>query len=233
MVELPPGSRALPLEHCRSPSWGQSTRTNPSESVLSPEQRRLAETPRVCWGRTLPGSPMAPPGPFEHRRLHRSSTPAAPGPPSRIVHPDGSRCPLPSRDAGWQGATAPGEIESTCHQCSLKHYPGPTEVCPRSKCPFGHHRQASSPQSTDRQAPLPLPFPEAGSVRGRTPPHTRSQGHPSDRTCLWDRRTTPHAHALSYTHRPQFSLTRVRKGSPARKSPGVAGFIWENLKMGG
>lgn len=117
----------MPLEHCRSPSWGQSARTEPGESVPSPEQRRLAETPRVCWGRTLPGSPMVPPGPFERRRHHRSSTPPGRAPAPGVVYPDRSGCPLQSRDADWQGATAPGEIESAGHQCSLKHYPGPSD----------------------------------------------------------------------------------------------------------
>jgi hypothetical protein len=147
----------------------------------------------VCWGRALPGSTVAPPGSLEHRRLHRSSTPPGQAPPhggqSNRTYPD----PLPRAGRQLAGATAPGEVEST-HRCSLEHCRTPQSVAHVSKCPFGHHHQASSCRAPTGRHLYPSHPPRWGVSEGR-PPHTPpSQGHPSDRTCLWDKAWPDHTH---------------------------------------
>jgi hypothetical protein len=152
------------------------------------------------------------------------------GPLMGAEYPDESG-PSPPSGADRQGLPPQEGSRVPCH-CSPEHcralQSGARTANAHSdttaRLPLAEHRPADT---------SPPPCPEIGRVRGRTPhtPILRATlriGH----GCVI-RRTRPHAHVLSYTHRPQFSLTRVRKGSAARKSPGVAGFIWEILKMGG
>jgi hypothetical protein len=178
MVELPPGSRALPLEHCRSPSWGQSTRTNPSESVLSPEQRRLAETPRVCWGRTLPGSPMAPPGPFEHRRLHRSSTPTAPGPPLMDSPPRRVQVSSPEQRRRLAGGYGPRRDREYLPPVLSQALPGPYGGLSSQQMPFRTPPPGLLPAKHRPAGTSPPPIPRGRKCQRADPPTHPFSGPP-------------------------------------------------------
>jgi hypothetical protein len=127
-------SPARALEHCLSstiglPLEGRAPGRIQARVCSPPSRGDWREAPRVCWGRTLPGSPVLPARPFRAPPAPpvTSTPPRRPPPPRGIVDPDGSGCPLPRRDADWQGAVPQEKDQVACHRCPLKHYPGPND----------------------------------------------------------------------------------------------------------
>lgn len=204
-AKLPVGlSPAQALEHCLSSTIGLPHGGRAPGRI----QARVCSPPRVeATGGNSPGVLGQNPAGFPGGTARLFRAPPAPpvehpaaGPPSWNSRPGRIRVSSPERRRRLAGGYLPrrdqespatSALSSTTRALATVAWQwmplrAPTPG-PGSECPLGHQPQISRRQSTDHDRHLSSPPVPRGldCVRRRTPPRTRSQGHPSDRTCLW------------------------------------------------